>query len=521
MPLCSIYLLPVLFPLCLSLSLYTQHSPPDSAEQQGFLRVEQMSPSLNNHASSSQEGSLYVPHSPPLPSSHPPVHMPPSLSGIDWKREQAKQHRTSVPRRSSEPVAAAGKSVPMRSASPKLAIQGNRTVPKSGGVQASSRSKRSHKTGSQSQVRGDSITQSSTVHCSTATTSSPSLARKLFHSNTLDSDTSTNSSKSQKEDQPTEATAPILKSLFAQVSSAQSSTEGEPHPLPAISAADLERQMHMEVPSPDGQTGVDFKYAGEAPTERNMCVPISISVLTDKSSVQPQLLQPSAFSAQLSASEQTGLVVSKTSGAEVNVVVQPPTPLASEPTQPVFSSGSDSSQTLRSLVQIFPSIPPLVHSPGMTAAPKSSSKHTVECPVSRVPEGNSEQAEHRMASPSSGGDCNNNSRAVSPELLAPHRAVQVNLYLVNIAREYHTCTIHTVTAVQPPSLSLSRHPQQWVSCPPCNSPPCPRRVRQSLLTWGGMRPTPFPPGHRPLVIPIRLLAWPRARCSRHWCTSSR
>ena len=367
--------------------------------------------SSTSSSSNSQEGSLCASHATsPLPFFSPSGNMPPSSSAVDVRREEAKLNRASVDRRSSEPIATAGKNQSMRSTSPKLATPGNKTAPKTASVQASSRSRKSHKPASQSQVRAGSAQGSvakSSVEASTSSSMSPSLARKLFPVNTTETGTS-------KADNPTsEAMAPIL-SLFAQVSSAQPSSERKAHPPPAISAAELERQMHMEVPSPNGQTSIDFKYAGEDPTGRNVHGPVSTSaILADTSFGQPQLLQPSAFS-------------SKTCGPEVSLVVQPPTPLTTQPAQSTFSLGSETSQTLRSLVQVFPSIPPLVHSPGMTAPPKSSSKHMVECTVSQSVVGSSEQAEHRVASPISGGSCSNDGRSLSPEQPLLHRTVQVN-----------------------------------------------------------------------------------------------
>ena len=357
-----------------------------------------------------QEGSLCAPSitSPLPPSSSTLGDIPPSSSAVDLRREQAKLNRTSGARRTSEPTAAAGKNQSMRSTSPKLATAGSKTAPKAASVQASSRGRKTHKPGSQSQVRAGSAQGSmpkGSVETSTSPSVSPALPKRSFPVNTVDTDTS------KADDQTYLATAPILKSLFAQVSSTQASSEGKPHPPPAISAADLERQMHMEIPSPNMQTSIDFKYTGEDPTFMYRPVGTTSAVLPDASSVQPQLLQPSAFS-------------SKTCGPEVSLVVQPPTPLTSQPAQPVFSVGSETSQALRPYVQVFPSIPPLVHSPGMTAAPKSSSKHTVECPVSQIAVGSSEQAEHRVASPLSGGS--NDGRDVSPEQPLLHRTIQVS-----------------------------------------------------------------------------------------------
>ena len=190
-----------------------------------------------------------------------------------------------------------------------------------------------------------------------------------------------------------------LQTLFSQASTGAKSTSiyssSFPPPLRVISLTEIENQMKAEVPSPE-RTNPFTLFGSSAKPESG------VSTLSEDR--QQLLLQPSAFTAVTLASvEQQAFSgahsnsassittvspnisvaqnSSKTSTETIHpphlsgiltavqpvaISVQPPTPIVTDVYPLSVSSGF---VTQVSSPQAFPAIPPLMHSPGMRAAP--------------------------------------------------------------------------------------------------------------------------------------------------------
>lgn len=214
---------------------------------------------------------------------------------------------------------------------------------------------------------------------------SPSIARKLFSPERLEDEATTPTATCAA----SLTTPSTLETLFSQVSahglsssvgaatSNASSSKG-PLPLQAISLAEIESQLKAEVPSPDAANLSETFILLSKDSSREGSAQEAKQVL----------LQPSAFSVATSGSSSSSESVSPpcsgrhtvTSTARphpVGITVEPPTPVASHsqgllfmatPTAP--GPGLSHSHIVTSPpTNPFPPIPPLMHSPGMKAAP--------------------------------------------------------------------------------------------------------------------------------------------------------
>ena len=188
--------------------------------------------------------------------------------------------------------------------------------------------------------------------------SSPQLVRKLFTENPP---------------VPVSSSSQVLQTLFARASTSTSSqVPSETLPLQVLSLEDIEHQMKSEVPSPIDNKGHPF--------------PLTSSVAPNMTS--PFLLQPSVFSSNSSGENIASngqiapnqLVLQPLPTNQIQLSVQPPTPhshTTSSGPIPIPSTHIPHAPK-------FPSIPSLVHSPGMRAPPISNSthNHTPETTVS-------------------------------------------------------------------------------------------------------------------------------------------
>ena len=187
-------------------------------------------------------------------------------------------------------------------------------------------------------------------------------------------------------------TPSTLRTLFSRASTGNTSTfmgsSSFPPPLKAISLAEVENQMKVEVPSPESINPVSL-FSSSAKSESGAHV---------SEERQQLLLQPSAFTAvSLASLEQQALSGAHSSSATsahpnvsvtqsssretpqpphlpavltavqpVAISVQPPTPIVTE-TYPLSVPSGFVTQV--SSPRAFPAIPPLINSPGMHAAP--------------------------------------------------------------------------------------------------------------------------------------------------------
>ena len=219
----------------------------------------------------------------------------------------------------------------------------------------------------------------------TKPTSSPSLAKKLFAE-------SENTDSTTHVEMPD--TVPALKSLFAKAASfSYSSSQAPPPPATtsgagklvltkAVSLAEIEKQMSMEAPSPTTKSQQVFSMSAGSvvacDSDSSVSSPSSFSS-SSSADQHSSLLQPSMFLSSSASTLPSSLPTSNSMTAvssNIHMTVQPPTPVG-----PLPSSSHDTRvPAATTITQMFPSIPPLVHSPGMRAAPLSSSKHPVARP---------------------------------------------------------------------------------------------------------------------------------------------
>ena len=222
----------------------------------------------------------------------------------------------------------------------------------------------------------------------TKPTSSPSLAKKLFAE-------SENTDSTTHVEMPD--TVPALKSLFAKAASfSYSSSQAPPPPAntsgagklvltKAVSLAEIEKQMSMEAPSPTTKSNQVFSMSAgsvacDSDSHSSVSSPSSFSSSSSSSADQhSSLIQPSMFLSSSASTLSSSLPTSNSTTAvssNIHMTVQPPTPVG-----PLPSSSHDTRvPAATTITQMFSSIPPLVHSPGMRAAPLSSSKHPVARP---------------------------------------------------------------------------------------------------------------------------------------------
>lgn len=165
-------------------------------------------------------------------------------------------------------------------------------------------------------------------------------------------------------------------------------------PLKVISLEQVEKQMVADVPSPvsinpltlfggGGGSGV----SSTAPSTSTQPLPSSSSSATVAAKPQTVLLQPSAFMPNTANSTTTTAANPNPSVSSVGISIEPPSPVVAPGV--VFANGGSTplsnlkaqllpeSVTPPSAVsaafpdQFFPPIPPIMHSPGMRAAPVS------------------------------------------------------------------------------------------------------------------------------------------------------
>ena len=216
--------------------------------------------------------------------------------------------------------------------------------------------------------------------------------------------------------------ATSLQSIFSQVSTstADSTTTdsnpplqatGDVLPLKVISLEQVEKQIVADVPSPVSINPLTLFGGGSngggvssiAPS-----LPISTSSVTTgaKPSEASQqyriLLQPSAFMPS-TVSVTASVGNPNPSVSSVAISIEPPTPVVAP--GPIFAnggggSGSTPSSNLKAQLLpesatppsavssgvVFPSIPPLMHSPGMRAAPVSRVNHHTKQPPQPQPQ---------------------------------------------------------------------------------------------------------------------------------------
>lgn len=224
--------------------------------------------------------------------------------------------------------------------------------------------------------------------------SSDMVSKKLFSPDPSSVTTYSTRSATVRATSPTPST---LRTLFSQASTGSTSTfigsSSFPPPLKAISLAEVENQMKVEVPSPESVNPVSL-FGSSAKSE-------SGARITSEER-QQLLLQPSAFTAvSLASLEQQALSGTHSSSAStvgpsisvsqssseisrettppprlpaailtavqpVAISVQPPTPIVTE-SYPLSAPSGFITQV--SSPQAFPAIPPLINSPGMRAAP--------------------------------------------------------------------------------------------------------------------------------------------------------
>ena len=221
----------------------------------------------------------------------------------------------------------------------------------------------------------------------TKPTSSPSLAKKLFAE-------SENTDSTTHVEMPD--AVPALKSLFAKAASFSYSSSQPPPPsattsgagklvlTKAVSLAEIEKQMSMEAPSPTTKSQQVFSMSAgsivacDSDSHSSVSSPSSFSS-SSSADQHSSLIQPSMFLSSSASTLPSSLPTSNSTTAvssNIHMTVQPPTPVG-----PLPSSSHDTRvPAATTITQMFPSIPPLVHSPGMRAAPLSSSKHPVARP---------------------------------------------------------------------------------------------------------------------------------------------
>ena len=234
------------------------------------------------------------------------------------------------------------------------------------------------------------------------------IVRKLFGPDTTSGDC-----------EPTPATSSsssnTLQTLFSQssgeserVPSTVSANKGTDVQLKAISLAEIEQQMKAEAPSPEGAIPFTL-FNSTSHTQPDAHSGRDQHVSPDEKA--QVLLQPSAFvttplntsvnSPQVTTAVTTEYAFSPSQGARnvstspvqsfaspaghsrpllstpgtVSILVAPPSPVVTQ----IRSSGTFMSPSTHSrLTQSFPPIPPLMHSPGMKAAPIASIKNSKE-----------------------------------------------------------------------------------------------------------------------------------------------
>lgn len=294
------------------------------------------SPISDHNSGSSQDGT----HSDTQISSTPSHST--SLS-VQHRKDSARKQRTTSSRRSSEPVSVNNKGKHRREVSP----LSHSKVPN--GYPSRSTGKGGNHRRSPNLVSSPEVTRSRSrqerehntgdIHgLDHPVSSSPRLVKRLFKTNSEDST-----------DSQTSETPDVLQNLFANAtssnsfSSTSSRTFSSPSTLKAVSLAEVERQITMEESiSTENETNV--------PETQVTTSSVNTSVL----------LHPSMFSSptpveNIAPNGQSGFEnrLSPVQTSQLQVNVQPPTP---DPA---------------TIKPIFPSIPPLVNSPGMRAFPIS------------------------------------------------------------------------------------------------------------------------------------------------------
>ena len=292
------------------------------------------SPISDHNSGSSQDGT----HSDTQISSTPSHSS--SLS-VQHRKDSARKQRTTSSRRSSEPVSVNNKGKHRREVSP----LSHSKVPN--GYPSRSTSKGSNHRHSPNLVSSPEVTRSRSRQEREHNTgdingfdhpvsSSPRLVKRLFKTHSEDST-----------DSQTLETPNVIQNLFANVtsgnsfSSTSSQTFSSPLTLKAVSLAEVERQITME-------ESISTEYETNIP--ETQVTPSSVNTAV--------LLQPSMFSSptpveNIAPNGQSGFEnrLSPVQTSQLQVNVQPPTP----------GPGT--------IKPIFPSIPPLVNSPGMRAFP--------------------------------------------------------------------------------------------------------------------------------------------------------
>ena len=223
-----------------------------------------------------------------------------------------------------------------------------------------------------------------TMNSSTSEDPSLKMARKLFSP-----DLSGDDLPSQISTLLSSSTPSTLQTLFSQASIADSGSKASLSvssssttllPLKAISLVEIEKQLKAEVPSPESITFVSKEGPLSASQEqlKVLLQPSAfVTVGSTGSMTSEATVNSSTHSYSTSTPSNRSLPLTHTmddtpvsSLQPLTVSVQPPTPVASH-TFPLSALGGMLQSQLAS-PQSFPPIPPLMHSPGMKAAPVTS-----------------------------------------------------------------------------------------------------------------------------------------------------
>lgn len=272
----------------------------------------------------------------------------PTFSSYQQRKDHAKKGRSGTSRRVSEPVNKRG------SPSPSMIPNGHRPRGGKRSPQPVVSKNHAHKIATSPKTgRGvySPVTSRGPDQAlpERAYSSSPQLVRKLFTENPS---------------VPVSSSSQVLQTLFAQASTSTSSQmPSETIPLQALSLEDIEHQMKSEVLSPIDNKGHPFL--------------LTSSVSSNTTS--PFLLQPSVFSSNSSGENiapngqltPNQLVLQPLATTQIQLSVQPPTPHShTTGSGPIPIPSTHIPHDTK-----FPSIPSLVHSPGMRALPISNSTH--------------------------------------------------------------------------------------------------------------------------------------------------
>ena len=300
------------------------------------------SPSFSDHSGEgdSQEEGVGSDSQQPIPEHH----------SIYQRQETARKQRVGMGRRTSEPIfVSTDKSRTKRETSPLSIRSSSKSYPKSPAqfqMQNSVATPKSVSSGG-GKAREKGLVNQRRFHSASVDagvkyqplSNSPSLAKKLF--------------QEEHTDYPDQTPA-VLHHLFAQASShphislATSYVNSVPAPPPpplqkVVSLAEIEEQMNSDVLGDQNVSSVQTSSTADPPFRL-----LQPSVFSTSNKIEN--IPPNGQAIQASSETNTSAYL------EVDIQVQPPTPVS-------ISNG------VPLLATIFPSIPSLVHSPGMRSQP--------------------------------------------------------------------------------------------------------------------------------------------------------